>query len=102
HAKAGGAASDRATDATETDEAERGRVHVDTEEVADVEAGPATAAQVGLGVGGAARRGEEQQEGEVGGGLVEHTRRVAHRDAEVACGGDVDVVVAHRHVGNDL
>ena len=78
-------------------------VHVDAEEVADVEArssGPARRSASAS--DGAPRRGEDQEEGEVGGGLVEHPGRVAHRDAELGGGGDVDVVVAHRDVGDDL
>ena len=43
-------------------------------------------------------RGEDQEEGEVGGRLVEHAGRVAHRDAELRGGRDVDVVVSDRDV----
>ena len=59
-------------------------------------------AEVGLGVGRPPRRREDQEEREIGGGLVEHPWRVADRDPELGRGGDVDVVVAHRHVGDDL
>ncbi len=48
-----------------------------------------------------ATRGQDQQEGEIGGRLVEHARRVADRDAELRGGGHVDVVVAHRDVRHD-
>ena len=43
-------------------------------------------AQVGLRVVREAGRGEDQREGEVGGGLVEHTGRVAHDHAVLARG----------------
>ena len=64
--------------------------------------GPAVAPQVGLGVGRQPRRRQDQEEREIGGGLVEHAGRVAHRDAELGRGGDVDVVVADGHVRDDL
>ena len=47
---------------------------------------PAAGAQVGLGLGRQPRRSEDQQEREVGGRLVEHAGRVAHRDAVLARG----------------
>ena len=47
----------------------------------DAPARPRAGAQVALGVGREPRRREDQQEREVGGRLVEHTRRVAHDDA---------------------
>ena len=102
HAEPRGAAGDRLSDAAVPHDPERGAVDVDAQEVADVEAGPASGAEVGLGVGGPPARGEDQEEGEVGGGLVEHPGRVAHRDPQLRRGGDVDVVVADRDVGNDL
>ena len=46
--------------------------------------------------------GQQEQEGEVGGGLVEHARGVAHRDRRaVRRRGDVDVVVADTDVADD-
>ena len=94
--------ADRLADAAVADDPERGAVHVDAQEVADVEPGPAALAEVGLGIGRPPRRREQQEEGEIGGGLVEHPWRVADRDPELGSGGDVDVVVAHGHVGDDL
>ena len=44
---------------------------------------------------------EDQEEGEVGCGPVEHAGCVAHRDAVRGRGADVDVVVAHGHVRDD-
>ena len=58
-------------------------------------------AQVGLGVGRPPRRRQQQEEREIGGRLVEDAGRVAHRDPELGRGGDVDVVVADRDVGDD-
>ena len=51
-------------------------------------------------VDGEPRCREDQQEREVGGRLVEHARRVAHRDAARGRGRDIDVVVADRDVGD--
>ena len=96
-----GAAGDRLADAAEPDEPERRAVHVAAEVLHDPPALPAVAAQVGFGVVREAGRGEDQQEREVGGGLVEHARRVADRDAELGGRGDVDVVVADRDVRDD-
>ncbi len=96
------ASRDRLADAAIADDTEHRAVHVDAQEVADVEPGPAALAEVGLGVGRPPRRREQQEEGEIGGGLVEHPRRVADRDPELGSGGEVDVVVAHGHVGDDL
>jgi hypothetical protein len=50
----------------------------------------------------AARRRHEQRPGEVRGGVVQHARRVGDADAALFGCRDVDVVVAHRDVGDDL
>ncbi len=76
-------------------------MHVDAEEVVDVEARPPALTQIGLGVGRTPRRRQQEEEREVGGGLVEDAGGVADRDPELGRGRDVDVVVAHRDVGDD-
>ena len=43
---------------------------------------------------------EHEEEGDIGGGLVEHAGGIAHRHPQAAGGVDVDVVVSHRHVGD--
>ena len=101
HTEPGGPAGHRLADATEADDPERRAVDVDAEEVADVEAGPAALAEVGLGIRRPPRRGQHEEERQVGGGLVEHAGCVADRDAEIGGGGHVDVVVAHGHVRHD-
>ena len=52
-------------------------------------------------LGDPSSRREEQGEGEVGGRLGEDTRGVADRNAPGSGRGDVDVVDAHRHGGDD-
>ena len=61
---------------------------------------PVAGADRGDRLGQLARRGEQQREGEVGGGVGEHVRRVADRDAARRGGVEVDVVVADRVVGD--
>jgi hypothetical protein len=101
HAEAGGAASYGLADAAEADDAQHGAVHVAPQVLVDVPARPATGAQVGFRLPRASRRREDEQEGEVGGRLVQHTGRVAHGDAVVGCGLEVDVVVTDGDVGHD-
>ena len=57
---------------------------------------PAAGPEVGLGVRGQAVGGQDEQEGQVGRGLVQDARGVAHGDAEAGGLGHVDVVVPHR------
>ena len=57
-------------------------VHVDAVVSVEAAAFPPPAAEVGFGLRRATGRREDEEEGEVGGGVVEHARRVAHRDAE--------------------
>ena len=86
HAEARRAARDRAPDAAVADDAERRAVHVSAEILRDPPPVPAAGAQVGLGVVREPRRGEDQREREIGGGLVEHAGRVAHDDAVLVRG----------------
>jgi hypothetical protein len=95
------APGDRLPDPSEADDPEHGAVHVPPQVLVDVPARPSTAAQVRLRLPRPARRGQDEQEGEVGGRLVEHARRVAHRDAELGRGVEVDVVVADGDVRDD-
>jgi hypothetical protein len=57
--------------------------------------------EICLGVVRESGRGQDEQEREVGGGLVEDAGGVAHGDAELGRGGDVDVVIADRDVRDD-
>ena len=103
HAEPRGAARDRLADAPVADDPERARrarrrrgSRFDAERLSIVPARrSASASDV------AARGRQHQEEREVGGGLVEDTGGVAHRDAELGRGGDVDVVVTDRDVGDD-
>ena len=86
HPEPGGPPRHRLADAAVAHDPERGAVHVGAQVLRDRPARPAVAAEVALGLGRQSGRGEDQQEGEVGGGLVEHARRVAHRDAALGRG----------------
>jgi hypothetical protein len=49
----------------------------------------------------ATRRREHQRDGDLGGGVGEHSRRVGHADAEASRRVEIDVLVAHREGGHD-
>ena len=100
HPEARGAARDRLADAAEPDEPERRAVDVLTEVLHDVPARPARVSQVRFGGRRQARRREDEEERQVGRGLVEDPRRVAHRDAAPRRHLDIDVVVTDRDVGD--
>ena len=69
-------------------------VHVDAVVGVEAAAFPSSGAEIRLGLRRPARGSEDEEEREVGGRVVEHAGRVAHRDAEPVRGGDIDVVVA--------
>jgi hypothetical protein len=50
----------------------------------------------------APRGSQQQREGEIGGGIREYIRRVRHHNAVAGGSRHVDVVIAHRHVGDHL
>jgi hypothetical protein len=77
-------------------------VDVAPEVLVDAPPLPTPGTDVTLGVRQQAGGGEDQGEGEVRGGLVEHAGRVAHRDAPRRRGCDIDVVEAHGHVADHL
>ena len=90
----------RLTDPPEPDDAQHRAVHVDAVVRVEAPAFPPVAAQIGFGLRCPTGRAEDEQEGEVGGRVVEHTGRVADRDAEPFRGGDVDVVVTDGNVAH--
>ena len=102
HAEALGAARHGPADAPVAHEAQGGAMHVAPEVLVDAPAVPAPGANVTLRLRQQARCGQDQGEREIRGGLVEHARRVAHRDAPRGRGGDVDVVEPHGHVPDHL
>ena len=69
--------------------------------LADAPSRPAPGPQVALGLRRQPRRGQHEQEGEVGGRLVEDAGCVAHRHSSFRRGGHVHVVVADGDVAHD-
>ena len=63
--------------------------------------GPKARAQEMLALGHAPRRGHQQGEAEVGGGLGQHVGRVGAQHTGGGHGVHVEVVVTHGHVGDD-
>ena len=102
HAKASRASRHGLPDPTESDQTQRGAVNVASEVLVDPPAVPRARTHVGLGGRREPRRGEDEKEREIRGRLVEDAGGVAHRNAGGGCRADVDVVVADRHVGDDL
>ena len=90
HVESHGAARDRGSDAAQSDDAERGPAHL----ASGYESAPASRADEPVAGGHAAPRREHERHREVGGGPVEHARRVGDGDAPLVRGGDVDAVVA--------
>ena len=101
HAKSDGPSRDRAPDTAEADDAERRVVDVLAEILRHRPLRPTPGAEVALGFRGETGRREDEHEGEVGGGLAEDARRVAHEHAVRGRRRDIDVVVAHGHGGDD-
>src|SRR5207247_2583542 len=82
HVEAAGAARQRASDAAQTDDAERRAGHVAPEERRLRPArDPARRADVVVSLDDAPTRREQEGEREVRSGGVEHARRVRHRNA---------------------
>ena len=92
HVEARGAARDRPPDAAGADDRERRRVDVGPEPALRLPRAPAPGADVGGGLGEAARGGEEEREGQVGRRVGEHVGRDADGDPARGGGLEVDVV----------
>ena len=69
-------------DAAEADQSEGRAVHVAGQVGAEAPSPPSALPQVALGIGRQPRGRQDQEEREIGRGVVEHARRVAHRDAQ--------------------
>src|SRR5262245_37817484 len=80
--EARGATRHRGADPAVADEAERRVVDISREVVEDRPARPAALPEIALGVGGEPGGGQDEEEGEVGGRLVEHARGVADGDPQ--------------------
>src|SRR5205823_12427549 len=93
-------AGDGPGDPAVADEAEGGAVDGAAEELVHVEALPPSGPQHRLGLGGPAAGRQDQEEGEVGGGVVEDAGGVADDDPSGGGRLNVDVVVADGDVGH--
>ena len=101
HPEPGAPAGHRPADPAVADHPERGAVDVLAEVLVDGPAVPSTAAQVALALAEETGCRQDQREGQVGGGVVEHARRVADGHAGGRGRLQVDVVVADGDVGDD-
>lgn len=73
---------------------------IDAEELFQLPALPLASTQCRFGFRHPARHRQHQREGEIGGRIVQHTRRVGGHHATPRAGGEVDVVCAHRDVAH--
>jgi hypothetical protein len=95
------AARERLADAPHPDHAERRPVDVAAEKAVVRPFAPVPGAQPVFGFGDPARGGHHQRPAEIGGGLVQHVRRVGAEHVRRVERGHVEVVVADRHVRHD-
>src|SRR5581483_365600 len=100
HVESARAPRDRLADAPHAEDAERRAMYVVPEELLQLPSLPLARAQPRFGFGQPPRRREDQCPGEIGGGVVEHARRVGRHHAARRAGGHVDVVVADRDVAH--
>ncbi len=101
HREARRAPRDRLADAAGADQRERRAVHVVAEPALRLPRAPLTAADGLVARHEVARRGEDQREREVGGGLGQHVGRDPDPDAAPHAELEVDVVGADGVVGDD-
>ena len=101
HVEAARSLSDGSSNPAEAHEAQRRTVDVAGQMVSEPPSIPAALSRVALCLGCQPGGGQDQEEGQVGCGVVEHPGRVAHRDAQRVSGRHVDVVVAHRRIRDD-
>jgi hypothetical protein len=92
----------RLADAPKTNQAESGAGDVRAQQQHRPPGLPAAGARELIRLNHPPRGGHEQRPGEIGGGVGEHTRSVAHRDAAGGGGSQVNIVDAHGHLADDL
>ncbi len=103
HAKAIVAApGDGLTDAAHADDANGLASDMRAQHLGRVPAGPLASADQSLALRRAAGGHQDQGHGDIGGGIGDGTGGVGDLQAGGAGGGDVDVVVAHPEIGEDL
>ena len=100
HAEARRTPRDGLPDLAEPDDAERRAVDVAPEQQARVPRAPAALPHQPLRLDDAAGAREHQREGEIGGRLGQHARRVADGDAALARRCNINIVVAHGEVAD--
>ena len=96
HVEAAGALRQRLADLAEAVDAELLAVEALADELQRLPAGPGARADHVLAFGGAPRRAEQQQHGDLGGRHGDAVRRVADLDAARLAGFEIDVVEADR------
>ena len=102
HTETGGPAADGLPDASQADDAQRLAADLGAQEVQRRPVFEAALAGAAVALDNPPRAGQHQGEGGVGGGVSEHIRGVAHRDAAGRGGRDINIVVAHAVVGDHL
>ena len=102
HFEAARAPSDRLADPAHADDAQRCVMNIDAQPLLEPPAGPFAGPDVALDLREATRGCEHQSPCKVGGGVVEHARRIGRHHAARGARRDVDVVVADGDVGDDF
>ena len=89
-------------DPSQTDDAQRGMVHIKAEKLLELPLVPPSFADVGLGLVQPAGRGEDQRPGKIGGGIIQDAGGVGGHDPMRIAGGQVDIVVSDGDVAYRL
>ncbi len=101
HAEAHRAASDRLTDATHAQDAQRAAAYIHAQPAGELGGVPVAGAQPALGSADAPRRAEQHRPGEVGHALVQHVGGVGDGNARRSECSNIEIVVTHGKVGDD-
>ena len=92
---------DLLADASQANDTDRRPADLSTEQEAGTPGLPLAITDIGHRLGNAARGGEQQRPGVIGGRVGQHIRGVADKHTALAGRRDVDVVVADREVRDD-
>jgi hypothetical protein len=101
HPERHGPASNRLANPTRTDDAERRPTQFEPKQLLRVPTHPPTISNECLTFLGPPRHRQDQEPGEIRGGIGEHVGRVGDHHPMPACGLEIDVVVSNRAVGHD-
>jgi len=102
HFETSGAACHDLADPTQTDNSQRGMMHIQAEELLESPFVPRSLPDIGFGLVQPAGGGEDQRPGKIGGGVVQDAGGVGGHDAVGAAGGQIDIVVTHGDVADRL